>query len=91
MAAQSGMDVKASKESTATLLGQARQTARASYLQTFCGSYAKVAGYLDEIAEIDGVAEIMLTFDDFVNSMDQFGRSIQPLMKSRAHVLQAAA
>jgi pyrimidine oxygenase len=33
----------------------------------------------------------MLTFDDFVNGMDQFGRSIQPLMKSRAHVLQAAA
>jgi len=91
MAAQSGMDVKATRESTAALLGQARQTARASYLQTFCGCYAKVAGYLDEIAEIDGVAGIMLTFDDFVNGMEQFGRSIQPLMKSRAHVLQAAA
>jgi pyrimidine oxygenase len=91
MAAQSGMDVKATKESTAALLGQARQTARASYLHTFCGSYAKVAGYLDEIAEIDGVAGIMLTFDDFIVGMEQFGRCIQPLMKSRAHVLQAAA
>jgi hypothetical protein len=25
-----------------------------------------------------------------VNGMDQFGRSIQPLMKSRDHILQAA-
>ena len=73
------------------MLGQARQTARASYLQTFCGCYAKVASYLDEIAEIDGVAGIMLTFDDFLTGMDQFGRYIQPLMKSRAHILQAAA
>ena len=31
------------------------------------------------------------TCDDFVKGMDQFGRYIQPLMKSRAHVLQAAA
>ena len=44
-----------------------------------------------EIAEIDGVAGIMLTFDDFIVGMEQFGRYIQPLMKSRAHVLQAAA
>jgi pyrimidine oxygenase len=91
MASQSGMDVKASKESTAALLAQARQMARPSYLQTFCGSYARLAGYLDEIAEIDGVAGVMLTFDDFLTGMDQFGRHIQPLMKSRAHVLQAAA
>jgi pyrimidine oxygenase len=33
----------------------------------------------------------MLTFDDFIVGMEQFGRCIQPLMKSRAHVLQAAA
>jgi pyrimidine oxygenase len=33
----------------------------------------------------------MLTFDDFIVGMEQFGRYIQPLMKSRAHVLQAAA
>jgi hypothetical protein len=49
------------------------------------------AGADRKIAEIDGVAGIMLTCDDFVTGMDQFGRYIQPLMKSRAHILQAAA
>jgi pyrimidine oxygenase len=91
MAEQSGMDVKATKDSTAAWLGQARQLLRPSYLQTLCGSYAKIAGFLDEISDIEGVAGVMLTFDDFLIGMEQFGRFIQPLMKSRAHVLQAAA
>ena len=91
MAGQSAMDVKASKESTAALLSQARRNAKASYLQTFCGSYAKVAALLDEIAEIDGVAGVMLAFDDFLLGLDQFGQHIQPLMKSRAHVQLTAA
>jgi pyrimidine oxygenase len=33
----------------------------------------------------------MLAFDDFVLGMDQFGRHIQPLMKSRAHTAMAEA
>ena len=90
MSGQSAMDVKASKESTAELLKKARETAKASYLQTFCGSYATVAAYLDEIAEIDGVAGVMMTFDDFLIGLDQFGRYIQPLMKSRGHIRMAA-
>jgi pyrimidine oxygenase len=90
MSGQSRMDVKATKESTAALLSKARETAKASYLQTFCGSYAKVAAYLDEIAEIDGVAGVMLTFDDFLVGIDQFGRHIQPLMKCRNHIRMAA-
>jgi pyrimidine oxygenase len=32
----------------------------------------------------------MLTFDDFVEGLDKFGQQIQPLMRSRAHLLQAA-
>ena len=90
MQGQSLMDVKASKESTAAMLSKARETAKASYLQTFCGSYATVAAYLDEIAAIDGVAGVMLTFDDFLLGMDQFGEHIQPLMKSRSHMREAA-
>jgi pyrimidine oxygenase len=90
MQGQSLMDVKASKESTAALLAKARETAKASYLQTFCGSYAKVAAYLDEIAEIDGVAGVMMTFDDFIDGLDKFGRFVQPLMKSRNHIRMAA-
>jgi pyrimidine oxygenase len=91
MGSQSGMDKKATKESTAALLGNADQNATASYLQTLCGSYATIAAELDEIASIDGVAGVMLAFDDFVAGMEQFGRHIQPLMKSRAHVPTAAA
>jgi len=33
----------------------------------------------------------MLAFDDFVLGMDQFGRHIQPLMKSHAHTAMAEA
>jgi pyrimidine oxygenase len=91
MGSQSAMDKKASAESTAVLLANAKRNARPSYLQTLCGSYATIAAQLDEVAAIDGVAGVMLAFDDFVLGMDQFGRHIQPLMKSRASVAMAEA
>jgi pyrimidine oxygenase len=50
------------------------------------GSYATVAGLLDEMAAIEGLAGVMLTFDDFLIGMEQFGTRIQPLMASRRHV-----
>ena len=56
---------------------------------TLVGSYATVARLMDEISEVKGAAGVMLTFDDFVVGLDQFGQHIQPLMKTRAHV-QAA-
>ena len=86
MGGQSGMDKNASKESTAAMLARADIDAQASYLQTLCGSYATVAAALDEVASIPGVAGVMLSFDDFLLGMEQFGRHIQPLMKSRAHI-----
>jgi pyrimidine oxygenase len=86
MGSQSAMDKKASKESTAALLASAKQNAQPSYLQTLCGSYATIAAALDEIASINGVAGVMLTFDDFVLGIEQFGLHIQPLMTSRAHI-----
>ncbi len=52
---------------------------------TLVGSYATVARLMDEIAEVKGAAGVMLTFDDFLVGMDQFGQRIQPLMKTRAH------
>jgi pyrimidine oxygenase len=54
------------------------------------GSYAKVARMLDQAATVPGVRGVMLTFDDFVIGMEQFGTRIQPLMTSRAHLPQAA-
>jgi pyrimidine oxygenase len=55
------------------------------------GSYASIARMLDEVALVPGVAGVMLTFDDFVIGMEQFGTRIQPLMKSRSHVNPAMA
>lgn len=54
------------------------------------GSYASVARMLDEMSEVPGVKGVMLTFDDFLIGMEMFGQRIQPLMRSRTHVMEAA-
>jgi pyrimidine oxygenase len=54
------------------------------------GSYAKVARLLDELAAVPGVRGVMLTFDDFVIGMEQFGTRIMPLMRSRNDIKIAA-
>ncbi|KAF2501698.1 putative pyrimidine monooxygenase ruta [Lophium mytilinum] len=53
---------------------------------TLVGSYESIARMLDEIAEVEYVKGVMLTFDDFLVGIDQFGKYIQPLMKSRSKV-----
>ncbi|MFG1495953.1 pyrimidine utilization protein A [Saccharospirillum sp. HFRX-1] len=59
---------------------------------TLVGSYESVAAMLDEIAEVNGTEGVMLTFDDFVQGVENFGQRIQPLMKSRQHIeLEAEA
>ncbi len=54
------------------------------------GSYASIARMLDEMAAIPGVQGVMMTFDDFVIGMEQFGTRILPLMRCRDAVRQAA-
>ena len=54
------------------------------------GSYASVARMLDEMATVPGVQGVMLTFDDFVIGMEQFGTRILPLMQCRNGVKKAA-
>jgi pyrimidine oxygenase len=46
---------------------------------------------LDEAAGLAGTKGIMLIFDDFLEELDKFGKRIQPLMKSRAHINGVAA
>jgi len=53
---------------------------------TLVGSHASVARMLDEMAEVPGLAGVMLTFDHFVEGIETFGTRIQPLMRSRAHL-----
>ena len=54
------------------------------------GSYASVARMLDELAAVPGVSGVMLTFDDFVIGMEQFGTRILPLMRCRNEIMAAA-
>jgi len=54
------------------------------------GSYARIAAMLDEVAAVPGVQGVMLTFDDFVIGMEQFGTRIMPLMRCRDALNKAA-
>jgi pyrimidine oxygenase len=56
----------------------------------FVGSYASIARMLDEMAAVPGVRGVMLTFDDFVIGMEQFGTRILPLMRCREGMRRAA-
>jgi len=86
MASQGGRDKNASATSTARTINLPEGAVNTN-MGTLIGSYEKVAALLDEVAEVPGTKGIMLTFDDFIIGMDQFGQRIQPLMKSRASVL----
>jgi hypothetical protein len=44
----------------------------------------------EEMASVPGVRGVMLTFDDFVIGMEQFGTRILPLMQCRSGIRQAA-
>ena len=50
---------------------------------TVVGSYATAAKMLDELSTVEGLAGVMLTFDDFIIGMEAFGERIQPLMACR--------
>lgn len=56
---------------------------------TVVGSWATCARLLDEAAGMLGVKGLMLTFDDFLVGMDDFGNRIQPLMRCRQGRLAA--
>jgi pyrimidine oxygenase len=45
---------------------------------------------LDEASELPGTKGIMLTSDDFLIGLDQFGERIQPLMRSRPRIVAAS-
>lgn len=90
MAHQGSKDTKADSNATAKSINLPEGAVNLN-MGTLIGSYTKVAGMLDEIAEVPGTKGIMVTFDDFLVSMDKFGEKIQPLMKCRAHVGATAA
>jgi len=87
--AQAGADVKAEAHSTVGRMVRADRVP--TNMLRLIGSYETVAKHMDELAAIPGLQGVMLTFDDFLIGMDQFGTRIQPLMKSRQHVKAIAA
>ena len=87
--AQAGADKYAADNSTAGRIRRREPLPNSG--SRLVGSYATVARLLDEMSEIDGLAGVMLTFDDFVIGVEQFGQRIQPLMRSRAKLLARAA
>jgi pyrimidine oxygenase len=46
---------------------------------------------LDDADEMPGMKGIMLTFDDFLAGMDNYGTRIQPLMRCRKVVMAMVA
>ena len=90
MAEQGGKDTNADASSTAKSINLPAGAVNFN-MGTLVGSYAHVAKMLDEVASVPGTKGIMLTFDDFIVGMDEFGQRIQPLMECRRARMQAAA
>ncbi len=87
---QATADTNAAPTSTVARMTANQKTPQPTGMLKLIGSYASVAAMLDKVAETPGLTGIMLTFDDFVIGMEQFGQYIQPLMKSRTQLRAAA-
>ncbi|WP_158742671.1 pyrimidine utilization protein A [Acidisphaera sp. L21] len=88
---QASNDKQADVNSTVDRFAKTTKARLPTAQSVLCGSYAKIAALLDDLAAVPGVQGAMLTFDDFVIGMEQFGTRIQPLMKSRQQALSQAA
>ena len=89
MADQGSQDKSAAESSTAKTINLPEQALNFN-MGTFVGSFATIAKMLDAAATVPGTKGLMLTFDDFVEGVDSFGKHIQPLMHCRADRLIAA-
>ena len=90
MADQGGKDTQADASGTAATMNLPEGAVNFN-MGTLVGSYASVAAMLDQMDGMPGCKGLMLTFDDFLVGLDQFGDRIQPLMTSRLGVTRRAA
>jgi pyrimidine oxygenase len=88
MGAQAAADDRADTKSTARHMTNPVSAVNFN-MGTLVGSYATVAAMLDELEGMPGAKGVMLTFDEFLTGMDNFGQRIQPLMRSRAKAMAA--
>ena len=82
VARQAGMDATSSPHAHTAQLTVPEGAVNFN-MGTLVGSYASVARMLDEMAAVEGTSGVLLTFDDFVLGIENFGTRIQPLMQSR--------
>ncbi|CAJ2506262.1 Uu.00g003920.m01.CDS01 [Anthostomella pinea] len=82
MKSQSSKDTNTDANSTAKNIDLPEGAVNLN-MGTLVGSFETVARMLDEVANVPGTKGIMLTFDDFLEGLDKFGKHVQPLMKSR--------
>ena len=87
---QAANDKKADKEATVGRFAATTAQKMPTSQSVLIGSFERVAAMLDELAAVPGVQGAMLTFDEFVTGMENFGTRIQPLMQSRRHLPIAA-
>jgi pyrimidine oxygenase len=64
-----------------------RKRRSAFYGTPTAGSPATIARYIDSIAAVEGVAGVMLVFDDFIDGMRRFGEEVMPLLECRRGAL----
>ncbi|KAG9245526.1 putative pyrimidine monooxygenase ruta [Calycina marina] len=86
MANQGGKDKNADETSTVTTINLPEGAVNMN-IGLLCGDYVRIASMLDEVAEQPGTKGIMLVFDDWLAGLDKFGQKVQPLMKSRDHII----
>jgi pyrimidine oxygenase len=88
LANQAAPNAKGGANTNTTQLADAESAVNLN-MGTLVGSYETVARMLDEVASVPGTSGVLLTFDDFVAGVENFGRYIQPKMKCRAHIKPA--
>jgi hypothetical protein len=79
---QAAEDKTAGADSTAAAMTRAANPVNFN-MGTWWAPTPRSRAMLDEVASMPGVKGIMLTFDDFLKGMDDFGTRIQPLMECR--------
>ncbi|MXS20869.1 pyrimidine utilization protein A [Pseudomonas oryzihabitans] len=85
LGAQAAADTKSGSDTNVRQMADPTSAVNIN-MGTLVGSFASVARMLDEIAEVPGASGVLLTFDDFIQGVTDFGECIQPLMQSRRHV-----
>jgi pyrimidine oxygenase len=100
LSGEAGADASASASSTAKSLVKGEVDASGlkplpegavnMHFGTLVGSYENVARMLDETSMVPGTAGVMMIFDDWIRGVENFGRYVQPLMKSRSAIRKAS-